>query len=179
VLSVSLNPSVWRSNVVEMDEHRVYLNIGSNIEPERNLPKAVELLGEFGKIEAASTAWETRAVGTSGPNFLNACVFLRTALNITDFKTEAIQPVESALGRVRGPDKYAPRPIDLDIVMWDGKALRVEQWNFAYIVLPMAELAPELEHPITHEKLFQAAEKLRAKTWALPHPEVLRSIDPD
>jgi 2-amino-4-hydroxy-6-hydroxymethyldihydropteridine diphosphokinase len=179
VRSVSQNQSALRSNAAGMDEHQVYLNIGSNIQPERNLPRAIELLAEYGRVLAVSTAWETHAVGSSGPNFLNACVQILTTQTLSEFKLNAIQSVESALGRVRGPDKYAPRPIDLDIILWDGVALRREQWNFAYLVIPLAEVAPETDHPITHEKLARVAERLRTETWVVAHPEVLKSIKPN
>jgi 2-amino-4-hydroxy-6-hydroxymethyldihydropteridine diphosphokinase len=161
-----------------MDDHQVCLNIGSNIQPEQNLPKALALLAQTGQIEAVSTAWETKAVGTSGPNFLNACAFLSTRLEINAYKELAIQSIERTLGRVRYPDKYAPRTIDLDILMWDGEIFRLEQWNFAYIVIPMAELTPEFEHPITHEKLSRVAARIHAESWALPHPEIFKSIKP-
>ena len=54
--------------------HQVYLSLGSNIQPEVNLPRAVELLQEYGKFIKVSRAWESEAVGSDGPNFLNACV---------------------------------------------------------------------------------------------------------
>jgi 2-amino-4-hydroxy-6-hydroxymethyldihydropteridine diphosphokinase len=162
-----------------MDEHQVYLNIGSNINPELHLRRAIELLAKHGRIQAVSTAWETQAVGSSGPNFLNACVLILTTLELSEFKQLVIQPIESALGRDRGPDKYAPRPIDLDIIMWDGNAHRQEQWDFAYLAIPLAEIAPDVEHPLTHEKLSRTAERLRAATWAVPHPDILNSIKPN
>jgi len=174
VLSASQNQLAWRSNAATMSEHRTYLNIGSNIKPEVHLPKALELLAKHVCIQAVSSAWESRAVGSGAPNFLNACALFASPLEPAGIKEELIQPIETALDRKRGAEKYAPRTIDLDVIMFDGNPLRLEQWNLAYIVVPMAELDPNLEHPITHEKISEVADRIRLQTWIVPRPEILR-----
>ncbi|MBI3739857.1 MAG: 2-amino-4-hydroxy-6-hydroxymethyldihydropteridine diphosphokinase, partial [Chloroflexi bacterium] len=116
-------------NVAAMNDlHKVYLNIGSNIEPEIHLPQAIEMLRQHGEIQAISTPWESHAVG-GGPNFLNACVLIRTTLNFEGLKKEIVHPIESALGRVRSTNKNAPRTIDVDIIMIDGQAISLEKWS--------------------------------------------------
>lgn len=88
--------------------HSVYLSLGSNVEPEANLPKAIELLSQYGRVQAVSDAWESLAVGSSGPNFLNASVHLLTDIEPSELKSRVARPIETALGRVRTEDKNAP-----------------------------------------------------------------------
>ncbi len=156
--------------------HRVYLSIGSNITPEFHLRRAADLLSLHCQVERVSTVWESRAVGTQGPNFLNACTLLLSPFSTAELKAAVLRPVEAALGRVRSEDKNAPRTIDLDIVMTDEKPVNLERWNFPFVVVPMAELVPDLLHPLTYEKLSLAAERMRAETWMLKHPEVLITV---
>lgn len=93
-----------------------YLSLGSNIEPEANLPAAVRLLAQMTRLTVVSRVWETTPVGLSGQaNFLNAAVVVETDLPALALKHEVLEVIERQLGRVRQADKNAPRPIDLDI----------------------------------------------------------------
>src|SRR5687768_5932021 len=70
-----------RSNETGMsDSHLAYLSLGSNIQPATNLVRGIELLQTYGRLERASSAWESESVGAEGPNYLNACVLLVTPL---------------------------------------------------------------------------------------------------
>ena len=156
--------------------HEVYLNIGSNIEPEKYLPRAIRLLREQGEVRAISKAWESHAYGSDGPDFLNACVLFLTPLDPQKLKEQILRPIESALGRVRGPDKYAPRTIDIDIVLFDGEVFSGEFWSNAFVVVPLADILPDLHHPRHYEQLSQVAMHLRRQTWIVARPDVLNSI---
>lgn len=157
--------------------HRVYLSLGSNIAPEFHLRRAITLLSAQCSMERVSTVWESHAIGTEGPNFLNACASLLCSSSSAELKVEILHPIEAALGRVRSADKSAPRAIDLDIMMMDEEPVNLERWNFAFVVVPMAELVPDLLHPLTHEKLFIIAARMRAETWMLEHPEISITAD--
>ena len=150
--------------------HRVFLSLGSNVQPEIYLPKAIDQLREYGQIEKISSVWESHAVGANGPNFLNACLLFSTSIVPENLKEQVIHPIEAKLGRVRSENKNAPRTIDIDIVMADGDPVNLEFWNYAFIVVPMAELAPDFPHPITHKKLIDAAKLSRTQTWIIQHP---------
>lgn len=156
--------------------HNVYLSIGSNIEPEVNLPKAIEMLSRYGQVEAVSDAWESHAVGSNGPNFLNASVQLVTDIEPEQLKDRLARPIEEALGRVRTEDKNAARPIDVDVMMVDGEAYNTDRWDNAFVLLPIAELAPDALHPATHEPLHVAAERARARTWIVQRPGLLKTV---
>jgi len=153
--------------------HQVYLSLGSNIQPRLNLPRAVELLHGYGEIHRVSQAWESKAVGSDGPNFLNACVLLATPLSQTEVKEKAIQSIEAELGRKRSADKNAPRTIDIDIVLFDDQLCDAKYCSQAFVVVPLAEIHPEYQNPINQEKIVETAARLRQKTWMETRPEVL------
>ncbi len=153
--------------------HKYYLSIGSNIQPEINIPKTIELLREYGNIQIISNAWESHAVGTSGPNFLNASALFSTPLNPKELKNTIIRSIEATLGRVRSSDKNAPRTIDIDIIMVDDEPCNLDRWKNPFVVIPMSEVAPELNHPIEHQKLSSVAERMSSQTWIKKRPEIL------
>jgi 2-amino-4-hydroxy-6-hydroxymethyldihydropteridine diphosphokinase len=153
----------------------VYLSIGSNIRPEVHLPKAIQMLKDYGEVKMVSSAWESHAMGSDGPNFLNACVLFITALQPYDLKEQIIRPIEAQLGRLRNADKNAPRTIDLDIVLFDQKPLNVDYWDYPFVVVPLAELIPNFIHPTKREKLSQIAEQLRGQTWIVQRDGVTLS----
>ncbi len=153
--------------------HPVYLSLGSNIQPEINLPRAVELLHEHGEIRKVSTAWESEAVGSEGPNFLNACALFITPLLQAEVKEQVIHPIEIKLGRKRSADKYAPRTIDIDIILFDEQLCDAKFWKQAFVVVPLAEIHPEYQNPIIHEKITETVSRLRQVVWMETRPGVL------
>ncbi len=155
------------------DLHKAYLSLGTNIEPETNLVKALELLKNHGRLEKISNAWESTSVGAEGPNYLNACVLLMTPLGQKELKEQALLPIEKELGRQRSANKFAPRTIDIDIVIFDGKSCDDKYWKQAFVVVPMAEIYPEYQNPLTRESILQSATRLRRQIWMEARPQVL------
>lgn len=153
--------------------HQAYLSLGSNIQPENNLVKAIELLRNHGRLEKTSSAWETESVGAEGPNYLNACVLLVTPLPQVDLKEQALLPIEAELGRQRTADKFAPRTIDIDIVLFDGKSCDDKYWKQAFVVVPLAEISPEYQNPLRQESIIETATRLRQQVWMETRPQVL------
>nr|BAL52729.1 2-amino-4-hydroxy-6-hydroxymethyldihydropteridine pyrophosphokinase [uncultured Chloroflexota bacterium] len=152
--------------------HQVYLSLGSNIEPEKNLPRALHLLRQKTQVALVSHVWQSRAVGSDGPDFLNACVQVITPLSAQEFKEQVIQAIEGVLGRKRMADKFAPRTIDVDILFYDGEPFG-ELPLHAFIVVPLAEIAPDLRHPLAGEHSMAAlADRLRSQTWIVPRLDV-------
>ncbi len=155
------------------DLHCAYLNLGSNIQPELNLPKATQMLRERGEIRAVSRAWESKSVGIHGPNFLNACVLFLTDLQPVELKEQVIRPIEAELGRIRYADKNAPRTIDIDIVLFDETPLNMEYWNYAFVAVPLAELIPDFVHPVKQEKISRFSEQMQGQVWIVPRVDVV------
>lgn len=162
----------------------VYLILGSNIDRERNLPQAVRLLQAMCELVAVSPVYESAPVGlTEQPAFFNAAAHIRTPLSPSAIKQVIIEVIEQQLNRVRLADKNAPRTIDLDIVLfnreiltYDGRAIPdPDLLRFAYVAVPMADLAPDLRHPETGEPLKEIANRLVAAADnppLIPRPDI-------
>jgi 2-amino-4-hydroxy-6-hydroxymethyldihydropteridine diphosphokinase len=163
-------------NEARHELHQVILGLGSNIEPQENLPRAVDLLCEHVTIQAISRAWETPAVGNPAPDFLNAAIQVLTPLPPDELKRQVIHPIEARLGRVRTADKNAPRTVDIDILAYDGEILDPLVWEQAYLAVPLAELAPGHTHPETGESIAHAAVRLARLTRFEPRPTVLPGL---
>jgi len=155
------------------EPHFACLSLGSNIEPEVNLPRAVDMLSRRCQLKQISGVWESEPVGTTGSNYLNACALFGTVLNRGDLKENVISPIERQLGRQRGGDKYAPRPIDIDIVVFDGDIVDAAMLDLAYVVIPLAEILPGFRNPVTGETLQESATRLRQVNWLEARPGVL------
>ena len=143
--------------------HLVCLLLGSNIRPEANLPEAAARLRGQLEVLRVSSVWETPPAAGRGPNFLNAALLARTDLAAEELKREVLRPLEAHLGRVRGADKNAPRPIDLDIVLYDERLLDGGLWQHAHRAVPVAEVLPDYRSA-TGERLTQAARRLAVAT---------------
>lgn len=151
--------------------HSVYLNLGSNLEPEKHIPEAVTRLVQFGVVAECSSVWETKSVGYAAPNFLNVCIRVVTPLGVEEVKGKITRPIEAQMERVRDGKKHAPHAIDIDIVLFDGIPLKFETWAEAYVVVPLAELLPKFEIP-GGEKLSDLAKQAQGQVWMRKRDDV-------
>jgi 2-amino-4-hydroxy-6-hydroxymethyldihydropteridine diphosphokinase len=164
----------------------VYLSLGSNIEPAENLRAAIEQLAAQTKLIAVSSVWETKPVGLAKqPNFLNAAAIVETSLTAEQFKQEVIGPIEQGLGRVRQADKNAPRPIDIDIMLFNRQILQLGQRHIPspeiierpFVAIPLAEIAPDYQHPEVGQTLAEIARKFEVNQADMrPRPDVSQSL---
>jgi 2-amino-4-hydroxy-6-hydroxymethyldihydropteridine diphosphokinase len=143
--------------------HQACLLLGSNIEPEQNIPRAVDLLQKALTILQVSSVWESASVDCCYPNFLNMAVVVSTALDALQLKGQILRPLEAQMGRVRTDDKNASRPIDFDIILFDGKLLDPALWQHVHQAAPVAELFPDLRSE-TDEFLKEVAIRLAQST---------------
>ena len=163
-------------------ENLAYLSLGSNIEPEQNLPAAVRLLGQFGDVVAVSQFWESEPWGgEQQAKFLNAAVLLKTALSARHLKMGAIAAIEVALKRRRIPgNKNAPRTIDIDISLFNAEVFLLgknrvpdpEILTRCFVAVPLAEIAPDYRHPETGQTLAEIAAELKPQAERMT-PRVL------
>jgi len=137
-----------------------YLLIGSNIDPVENTCRAITLLRSLVEINALSRPWETASIGSPGPNYINLALKVTTEFDRTGLKEKVVQPVEHALGRMRSEDKNAPRTIDIDILVFNGEIAEPKLWERPYEALPLADLLPDLLHPISNVKLHEISQHL-------------------
>jgi len=152
--------------------HEYYLSLGSNIAPEKNLVKALDLLKAEVSVLAVSSAWETLPVGTRGPNFINLTLQIKSPYDVTHLKGQIITSIERRLHRRRTGDKNAPRTIDIDILLCDGIVLDDHIWSQAYLALPLAELLPDLRHLKSGLPLSDFATQLSAIQPTIHRPDV-------
>ena len=125
-------------------EHTACPLLGSDLQPEKNLARGVELLEQKVTILRISSVWETPSVGSASPDFLNLALLVTTSMQAEVIKEKVLHPLETQLGRVRGADKDAPRPIDIDIILFDGRQLDLSLWRYAHRAVPVAEIFPNL-----------------------------------
>jgi 2-amino-4-hydroxy-6-hydroxymethyldihydropteridine diphosphokinase len=145
----------------------VILGLGSNISPQQNLPEAVRRLSECVEIVAVSSFWETAAIGSAGPVFWNAAITVKTGFDISTLKQEVLRKIETGLGRVRVADKNASRTIDLDILVFNQEVLDENLFQLDHLILPVAELNPNLVEPGTGKTMKILAKEHCCKPTAV------------
>jgi 2-amino-4-hydroxy-6-hydroxymethyldihydropteridine diphosphokinase len=134
---------------------RVFLGLGSNLEREHNLRAGLDrLAAEFGAL-ALSPVYDCAAVGFDGPAFLNLVVAVDTELGVAEL-AQQLRAIEYDHGRPHRAPRFSSRQLDIDILTYDqlvgdvaGVELpRGEILQQAYVLRPLAELAPEAIHPL-------------------------------
>jgi 2-amino-4-hydroxy-6-hydroxymethyldihydropteridine diphosphokinase len=135
----------------------VYLAAGSNVAPERNLTRAVAALRrEFPGVRF-SPWYRNRAVGFDGADFINLVAGFDTDLPVRQV-LDRLHAIEAECGRPREAPRWAPRSMDLDVLLYgdlvcDEPGLRLPRPDLlkrAYMLGPLAQLAPEVLHPTAH-----------------------------
>jgi 2-amino-4-hydroxy-6-hydroxymethyldihydropteridine diphosphokinase len=133
---------------------QVYVAAGSNVEPERHMRRAVaELEREFPGLRLSSW-YRNRAAGFDGDDFINLVAGFSTALPVKAV-LERLHAIESRCGRGRDAPRWAPRSMDLDVLLYGDlvcelpelKLPRPDLLKRAYMLGPLAELAPGVRHP--------------------------------
>lgn len=144
--------------------HTATILLGSNIDAEVNLRRAVQSLEKECRIIATSKIWLTKAVGSRGPDFLNQAVKIQTKLEFDYLKNTILRSIEQQLGRVRTADKYADRTIDLDVIIFDNQIIDPAVWKQCFIASPVSDLHPELQSPDNGSTLLDIARELQCKS---------------
>ncbi|MFO7958873.1 MAG: 2-amino-4-hydroxy-6-hydroxymethyldihydropteridine diphosphokinase [Candidatus Brocadiia bacterium] len=142
----------------------VFLAVGSNIEPERNVRRALELLIKHVHVAATSTFYRTAPLRRpQDPPFANGIWRIETDTGPRPLKFDVLRGIEDELGRVRTADAYAPRTIDLDIAVYGEQRIEDEDLVIPdpdilerpFLAVPLLELAPDLRLPGTDRPLRQ------------------------
>jgi len=136
---------------------RGYISIGSNIDRDKNIPASLQALERcFGEL-TVSSIYETEPVGFSGNPFYNLVVGFDSDLNVKEVARQ-LRQIELNHGRTRNCQKFTARTLDLDLILYGDLVLRDEQLQlprdeierYAFVLEPLAEIAPTLEHPVSH-----------------------------
>ncbi|VAW58140.1 2-amino-4-hydroxy-6-hydroxymethyldihydropteridinepyrophosphokinase [hydrothermal vent metagenome] len=116
-----------------------------------------------------SSVYESESVGFKGENFYNMVIVLHTDEDVW-LVSQALRQIEDAHGRDRSGPKFASRTLDLDLLLYDNQIInennlqipRNEILERAFVLWPMAEVAPDLRHPVVKQRyaeLWQAFDK--------------------
>ncbi|MFA7097528.1 MAG: 2-amino-4-hydroxy-6-hydroxymethyldihydropteridine diphosphokinase [Gammaproteobacteria bacterium] len=157
---------------------RVYVSIGSNLEPEVHIPSALaELRRRYGAL-IVSPVYESEAVGFEGDNFYNLVVGFDTDDDVHAV-ARALREIEHRHQRRRDGKRFGPRTLDLDLLLYDDLVLdgegvaipRHDILRYAFVLKPLADIAGERRHPVdgrTYAELWAAL--ARAGTGGLLWP---------
>ena len=151
---------------------RAFIGIGSNIDPEKNIRQALRQLAQAVPLTAISTFYREPAIERPDePAFYNGVVAIETRLPPMRLKQDVLRRIEADLGRLRSSDKYASRPIDLDLLLYDDCVLSNNQLILpdpdilerAFVAIPLCELAPDLLLPGSGLPICRVAERFAAE----------------
>jgi 2-amino-4-hydroxy-6-hydroxymethyldihydropteridine diphosphokinase len=132
----------------------VYVGAGSNVAPEHNIARAVEELRSAFPGARFSPWYRNRAAGFAGEDFINLVTGFDTPLPLRAVLAK-LHAIETLCGRPRDAPRWAPRSMDLDVLLYgdlvcDEPGLRLPRPDLlkrAYMLGPLAALAPEVVHP--------------------------------
>ena len=156
---------------------QIYISLGTNIQRDHYLTQGLHALTrQFGTLELSSL-YESEAVGFQGDNFYNMVIGVQTSLSVKQVAT-ILRDIEFAHGRSPNAQKFSSRTLDLDLLLYDDLILtdpvqipRDEITKNAFVLWPLAELAPELKHPQlqqSYQQLWQCYDRTCQTLRKLP-----------
>jgi len=137
---------------------RIFVGVGSNVDRERNIQAGLRALSDaFGELDV-STIYETEAIGFAGDNFYNLVVGFESAKS-PEQVAATLSAIEYRFGRDRGGGRFAPRTLDLDLLLYNDlvrhdaeiRVPREDVTKYAFVLRPLAEIAGDLCHPVSGE----------------------------
>ncbi|MEW8051521.1 MAG: 2-amino-4-hydroxy-6-hydroxymethyldihydropteridine diphosphokinase [Candidatus Thiodiazotropha sp.] len=152
-----------------------WLSLGSNMAPENHIPQALRDLKDlFGELQV-SPVYESEAIGLEGDNFHNLVVGVHTDLSPRELVAN-LRQLEARHGRKRIPDKYASRTLDIDLLTYGDQIVddgpiqlpRDEIMKYAFVLLPLSEVAGDEVHPesgCTYRQLWEAFDQQDQYLW--------------
>lgn len=150
---------------------KIYLSIGSNCDKDIHVPSALERLQTlFGPLQVSSL-YESEAVGYTGPVFHNLVVGFESELP-PEAIAATLADVETLEGRTREQDKGVPHTLDLDLLLYGNAIInrgkvrvpREDITRYAFVLEPLAELAPHDLHPLTGQSYAKLWEEFDTST---------------
>ena len=159
----------------------VYLGLGSNRNAEANIAAGIQALRKaFGNVRI-SPVYRSPAVGFEGSDFLNCAAVIKTGMALGELKQWLVE-LEDRHGRDRSQPKFSDRTLDIDILLYDdlvgehdGLELpRDEILKYAHVLKPLADLAPQLRHPVTGKTFAEHWERFEGDR-SLQRAEIRKS----
>ena len=140
----------------------VYVGLGSNIDPEINLHLGIrELRERYGELEL-SAVYRSKAVGFEGEDFLNLVARFESNESPVSI-CEEIELIHNLTGRDRDSGKWESRPLDIDLLLYNDLVIdeppvrvpRKDVLEYSFVLRPLAELSPDLVHPLTGKTMLE------------------------
>ena len=133
----------------------IYVGLGSNVRPQDHIRAALVGLAETFGVLRLSPVYRNRPVGFDGDAFLNMVVAFDTDLSVEEVAGELTR-IEDANGRRRDEQKFGPRTLDLDLLLYGDETLRLgsldlpreEITRYAFVLTPLCDLAGDTQHPV-------------------------------
>ncbi|MBT8046909.1 MAG: 2-amino-4-hydroxy-6-hydroxymethyldihydropteridine diphosphokinase [Xanthomonadales bacterium] len=151
-----------------------YLGLGSNIEARKNIPSAIEALRQtFARVDL-SPVYQTVPFGFEGEDFINLVARVETGMSPLELKAY-LHALEDRHQRNRSVPKFSDRTLDIDILLYDDLYVlspelelpRVEILEAAYVLKPLADLAPKLRHPVERITMSELWSRFPGKTTVM------------
>lgn len=155
----------------------VFASLGSNQNREHNMRSAVRALeAGFGELRC-SPVYLNKTVGFDGDDFLNMVVSFQSGQGPEEIQKQ-FRYIEDEHGRVRGEKKFAPRELDIDLILYgdlvySGNTLslpRADIEQYAFVLKPLADLHPEGIHPVLHKSFAQMWQEYDGDQDLVPFP---------
>ena len=151
---------------------KAYISVGSNIEPERNIEKALELLKKHTRILDTSTFYRSKALRKEKEKeYLNGVWCIQTEKEAEELKSGVLKKIEDSCERIRTRDKYASRTLDLDLILYGDQIIQKaglhipdpDIYERSFIAFPLFELDPDMILPDTGTKITAITQNLSQK----------------
>ncbi|OQW65557.1 MAG: 2-amino-4-hydroxy-6-hydroxymethyldihydropteridine diphosphokinase [Proteobacteria bacterium ST_bin11] len=159
-----------------------FISIGSNIDKETHIPSSLNALCKlFGELKVSSI-FESEPVGFIGDSFYNLVVRFESELSAKEV-AKLLKQIELEHGRARESQKFSARTLDLDLILYDDQIIsdgrlqipRDEIERYAFVLEPLAEIAPNETHPISkhsYKDLWQNFDKRNLHQTKLKKPSL-------
>ena len=155
----------------------IYISLGSNIEPEKHMRIACDELKRQLAQAVTSPVYQSPAIGMEGADFLNAVIGGNTFLSPAGI-ISLLREIETAHGRVRSKNKFSDRTLDLDLLLFgelitqndvteSGFSINLphpEITEQAYVIQPLADIAPDVKHPIRSSTISQLCQQMKTES---------------
>lgn len=156
--------------------HQIYISVGSNVDRDKHTRGGINALKAYFPDIELSRVYESEAVGFKGSHFYNLVVGAKTDLSVAEV-CRVLKQIETEHGRVRGEKKFSPRTLDLDLLLYDDlitddgvEIPRGEICTNAFVLQPLAEIAPHVVHPKTGQTIdvmWQNYDKTSQQLWPI------------
>jgi len=137
----------------------ITISLGSNIEPQLNLEKAINEIAKFAALEKTSKIYKSKSMGFEGNDFLNQVILCEVKVDLEETYCK-LKKIEKEMGRVKNVNKFSDRLIDLDLLTFndeisEGKITLPHNdiLKYSFVLVPFAEIYPEFIHPVNQKSI--------------------------